>query len=152
MSGPIATNKKAYHNFNILEKWECGIALKGAEVKSLRAGDVNFKDSFARVERGQVFLYNLYIAPYEQAGHFSSDPDRVRKLLLHKREIKKLSNFINQKSVVLVPTKIYFNKRGLAKIELATGIGKKLYDKRESMKKRDISRDISRAVKSYKKN
>ena len=151
MSAPIATNKKAYHNYFLLDRWECGIALEGSEVKSLRDRQVSFKDSFARVEKGQAFLYNLYIAPYGQAGHFAHDPDRVRKLLLHKKEIRKLTDIINQKNIALIPTKIYFNKRGLAKIELAVGQGKKMYDKRETIKNRDIDRDISRALKVYKK-
>jgi len=149
MGQTIATNKKAYRDFFITDHWECGIALKGGEVKSVRAGRVNFKDAFARVERGQVLLYNLHIDPYERAGYETQEPDRVRNLLLHKKEVKKMDNSATLKNLVLIPTKIYFNDRGIAKIELALGKGKKSYDKRETIKKRKIDRDISRALRHY---
>ncbi len=147
MSGPIATNKKAYRDFALLDKWECGIVLQGSEVKSIRAGHVNFKDSFAIVDKEEAFLYNLYIDPYAQASYLNEEPDRVRKLLLHKKEIKKMMGAVTQKGLTLIPTKIYFNKRGMVKIELAVGKGKKLYDKRETIKKRDSEREISRGVR-----
>ena len=148
MSGTIATNKKAYRDYFFSDKWECGIELKGGEVKSIRAGKVNFKDTFARIDETEIFLYNLHIDPYAQASHMNDEPDRIRKLLLHRREIKKINGIITQKNLVLVPTKIYFNKRGFVKVEIALGKGKKLYDKRETIKKRNIDRDLGRAVKS----
>ena len=151
MSEPVATNRKAYQNYAILEKWECGMVLKGTEVKSLRAGEVDFKDSFARFEEGEVYLYNFYIRPYLQGGLLNEDPDRPRKLLLHKQEIKKLIGKVTQKGLTLVPTKIYFNKRGIAKLELALAKGKKIYDKREAMKKREIDRGLDRVVKTRRK-
>ena len=150
MGKPIATNKKAYRNFTISDKWECGIALAGSEVKSIRAGHVNFKDSFAKVDETQVFLYNLYIQPYKEASFMNEEPDRVRKLLLHKREIKKIRNAVIEKGFVLVPTSIYFNKRGIAKIELALGKSRKKFDKREDIKKRSIERALKRTIKVYK--
>jgi SsrA-binding protein len=147
MSAPVATNKKAYHNFFLTEKWECGIALNGGEVKSIRAGEVNFKDSYARFEQEEIFLYNLHINPYLQAVT-TSEPDRPRKLLLHKREIKRIKAHAQEKHLALVPTKIYFNARGYVKIEIALGQGKKNYDKRETMKKRDIDQSLKRTLKT----
>jgi SsrA-binding protein len=147
MGQTIATNKKAYRDFFFSDKWECGIELKGGEVKSVRAGKVNFKDSFARVDKDEVFLYNLHIDPYKQASYLNDEPDRPRKLLLHKREIRKIFGVVAQKNIVLVPTKIYFNNRGLAKIEVALGTGKKHYDKRQTIQKRETDRDIKRAIK-----
>ena len=142
----IATNKKAFRDFFLTEKWECGIALTGGEVKSLREGHVSFTDSFARYERGEIVLYNLHINPYAQASYLNTEPDRVRKLLLHKREIAKVEAQVVQKHLALIPTKIYFNSRGLAKVELAVGKGKKTYDKREDIKKRDVNREMKRAL------
>lgn len=147
----IATNKKAFHNYHLAQTWECGMALTGGEVKSIRNGEVNFADSFARVDEGEVYLYNLHINPYIQASYLNQEPDRKRKLLLHKKEIQKLSSLINEKSMVLVPTKLYFNKKGFVKVEIAVGKGKKLYDKREDIKKRDIDRDLKRAVNTKRK-
>jgi SsrA-binding protein len=145
MSEPIATNKKAYHNFFLTDRWECGIELKGAEVKSVRSGEVNFKDSYVTVDDGEVWLYNLYIAPYIQASYWNADPDRPRKLLLHQREIKRLMGLLTQSKFTCVPTKIYFTSRGLVKLEIALGTGKKLYDKRADIKDRDIKREMARA-------
>jgi len=142
----IATNKKAYHNYFLAQNWECGIALTGGEVKSIRNGEVNFADSFARADEGEMYLYNLHINPYTQASYLNDEPARKRKLLLHKKEILKISSMINEKAMLLVPTKIYFNKKGFVKVEIALGKGKKVYDKREDIKKRDIDRDIKRAV------
>jgi len=147
MGQTIATNKKAFRDFFFSDKWECGIELKGGEVKSIRAGKVNFKDTFARVEEDEVILYNLHIDQYKQASFMNVEPDRPRKLLLHKREIKKIFGIVSQKNVVVVPTKIYFNNRGLVKIEVALGTGKKSYDKRQTIQKRNIDRDLRRAVK-----
>lgn len=151
MGGVIATNKKAFRDYHFTGTWECGIALIGSEVKSIRDGDVNFKDSFARLKEGEVFLYNLYIAPYRQASYLNEDPERPRKLLLRKPEIKKISGYVTQRNVALIPTKIYFNNHGFVKVELALGTGKKMYDKREAIKKKDIQRDLSRHLKKTRR-
>ena len=147
----IATNKKAYHNFHLAQNWEVGIALNGAEVKSVREGGVSFADSFARIEKREAFLYNLHIAPYREASYLNLPPDRPRKLLLHKREIDKIAGMVVAKGVTLIPTKMYFSARGFVKVELALGKGKKLYDKREDMKNRDIDRDLRRALSHHRK-
>lgn len=148
MSKAIATNKKAFRDYFLTDKWECGIALNGAEVKSIRAGKVNFKDTFAHIDKLQVYLYNLHIDNYQQASYMNEEPDRVRKLLLHKKEIRKIEAAVLHKSCALVPTKIYFNSRGLVKIEISLGKGKKMYDKRETIKKRDVDRDITRQIRN----
>lgn len=150
MGKTIATNKKAYHNYHLMDKWECGIALAGPEVKSIRAGHVSFADSFAHVDKGEVFLYNLHINPYEQASYNNAAPDRARKLLLHAKEIERLIGLLTRKGLTLIPTKMYFNARGFVKVEIALGQGKKLYDKREDIKKREVRREIDRAVKRKK--
>ncbi len=151
MAKPVATNKKAYHNYFLSQTWECGIELKGGEVKSVRAGFVNFKDSFAKIENGEVILYSLHINPYKEASYMNEEPDRARRLLMHKREIKKISSMVIERGKVLVPTKIYMNNRGLVKVELALGTGKRLYDKREAMKKRDIDRALRQSLKVVKR-
>ena len=147
----IATNKKAYHNYNLLDKFECGIALIGPEVKSLRNSQASFTDSYARFEKGDLYLYNLHITPYAQASYNNVDPVRNRKLLLHKKEIERLHGTMTRKGLTLVPTKIYFNKRGFVKVELAVGEGKKHYDKRQDIKKAEVNREIARAVKQVRK-
>ena len=147
MNKTIVTNKKAFRDYFFSDKWECGIVLAGSEVKAIRAGHVNFKDSFAHVDKGEVFLYNLHIEPYEQASYLNEESDRPRKLLLHRKEIKKLIGILAQKNFALIPTKLYFNDRGIVKVEIALGKGKKLYDKREAIKKRDIERDLSRVLR-----
>ncbi len=147
MSQPIATNKKAYHNYFIEDKWECGIELKGSEVKSVRAGEVSFADSYVGVEKGEMWLYNLHIAPYAQASYMNPDPDRKRRLLMHAREIKRITGVLTLKSATAVPTKIYLNARGFVKVEIGLGTGKKLYDKRETIKRRESDRQLARAVR-----
>ena len=147
MGQTVATNKKAYRDYFFDDKWECGIELKGAEVKSVRGGKVNFKDTYAQVQEGEVFIHNLHIDQYKQASYMNEEADRTRKLLLHKREIRKIYGIVAQKNVTLVPTKIYFNNRGLVKVEIAVGTGKKRYDKRATIQKRDIDRDLRRATK-----
>ncbi len=147
MSQPIATNKKAYHNFFIEDKWECGIELKGSEVKSVRAGEVSFADSYVGVEKGEMWLYNLHIAPYAQASYMNPDPDRKRKLLMHAKEIKRITGVLTLKSATAVPTRIYLNARGLVKVEIGLGTGKKLYDKRDTIKRRESDRQLARAVR-----
>ncbi|MCM8829845.1 MAG: SsrA-binding protein SmpB [Candidatus Omnitrophica bacterium] len=139
-------NKKAYFNYEILEKLEAGIVLKGPEVKSLREGRGSIKEAFGRIENGGVFLHNFYITPYP-ASFEKPDPLRKKKLLLDKREIKRLSRKLEEKGLTLIPLAVYFNKRGLVKVEIALAKGKKLYDKREKIKGRDVQRDIERRMK-----
>ncbi len=150
-SKTIATNKKAFRDFHLLDRWECGILLKGSEVKSLRASEVSFTDSFARVDKNEILLFNLHINPYLQASYLNLEPARARKLLLHKKEISKISGLVSQKGLTLIPTKIYFNKRGFAKVEISVGKGKKFYDRREDIKKRDVDREIKRAEQTRRK-
>lgn len=144
----IATNRQAKYNYTILESLEVGIQLKGNEVKSLREGRASLKDSFARVEKGELFLSNLYIAPFSHNSDTKYDPLRLRKLLLHKKEINKLTGKVAEKGMALIPLRLYF-KRGLAKVELAVGKGKRAYDKREKIKKREVEREM-RKVAGYK--
>jgi len=146
----IATNKKASHNYELGESYEAGLVLQGTEVKSLREGRANLKEGYASIEDGEVYLYNCHISPYSHGNYTNHDPMRTRKLLLHKKEIKKLTGKIKEKGLTLVPTKLYF-KNGMAKIELALGKGKKLYDKREAIKRRDAKLDIERAFKQRQK-
>jgi SsrA-binding protein len=148
MGQTIATNKKAYRDFFFTDKWECGIELKGGEVKSIRAGNVNFKDSYAQVQDNEIILHNLHIEQYKEASYLNDESDRPRKLLLHKREIRKILGVVAQKNVTLVPTKVYFNNRGFVKVEIAFGTGKKRYDKRATIQKRGIERDLKRAIKN----
>jgi len=146
----VATNKKAYHDYHIEESYEAGIMLKGTEVKSLREGRANLKDSFARVENEEIFLYNCHISPYSHGNIANHDPLRTRKLLMHKVEIQRLMGKMMQKGYTLLPLKIYF-KDGKAKVELALAKGKKQYDKREDIKKRDAAREMEKAFKEGKR-
>jgi SsrA-binding protein len=146
--GLVADNRKARHDYEIEETFEAGIVLTGSEIKSVRAGRVQLRGSFARVYRDEIFLYEAHISPYEQSGtHFNHEPTRPRKLLLHRREIKRIDGLIRQKGLTLVPLKIYFKGRR-AKVELGIARGKKNYDKREDIAKRDAQRTIERAMKS----
>ena len=142
----VSTNKKARFNYEIIEKIEAGISLKGTEVKSVRNKNVSIGESYAQIKDNEVFLHNLHISPYEQGNRENHDPIRVRKLLLHKQEIKKLVSKIQLKGLSLVPLSIYLRK-GKIKIELAVGRGKRLVDKRESLKKRAVDREIARVEK-----
>lgn len=151
MSKIIATNHKAYRDYEILESVECGIELKGSEVKSLRSARINLNDSFARLDKGEVVLYNTHISPYEQASYLNTDPVRPRKLLLHKKQIAKLMGQVVQRGCTLVPLKAYFNDRGFVKIELALGRGKKLYDKRETIKRREEELVMRRVLKNRRR-
>ncbi|MDD4899823.1 MAG: SsrA-binding protein SmpB [Candidatus Omnitrophica bacterium] len=151
MSKVIATNRKAYRDFNIIESFECGIELKGSEVKSLRAGLVNLEDGFARIEPEGINLYNTHINPYAEASYQNVDSVRPRRLLLHKAQISKLTGQVTQRGFTLVPLKIYFNDRGIAKIELALCKGKKLYDKRQDIKRRDSDLEMRRMLKNRRK-
>lgn len=142
----IATNRKARHDYDILQSFETGIVLTGTEVKSLRLGRANLKESYARVENGEVYLYGMHISPYEQGNRYNPDPKRKRKLLLHKYEIRRLLGKVQEKGLTLVPLKIYFNK-GNAKIELALVKGKREYDKRRAITERDMKREVEREFK-----
>ena len=143
----LANNKKARHDFFIEEVYEAGIVLTGTEIKSLRQGRVNLKESYAKIEKGEVFIYNMHISPYEQGNRYNVDPLRERKLLLHKQEIRKLIGYTTQKGLTLVPLQIYINEKGLVKMEIAVARGKKLYDKREDIAKRDAGRRMERMMK-----
>ena len=143
----VCTNKKAYHDYHIEAKIEAGMVLTGPEVKSLRAGRANLRDGYARVEHGEVFLYNVHISPYSFATHAASDPRRVRKLLLHKREINRLTGKLHEKGLALIPLRIYFIDNGKAKVELGLGRGKKLYDKRAALKERQTNRELRRTMR-----
>lgn len=142
----IANNKKAYHEYFILDTYEAGIALHGTEVKSLRGGSCSIKEAFIRVENGEVFIYGMHIAPYEKGNIFNKDPLRVRKLLLHKNEINKLLGKTKEKGMAIVPLKVYF-KGSLVKVEIGLAKGKKLYDKRQDIAKKDQQREASRDFK-----
>ncbi|MFA5335984.1 MAG: SsrA-binding protein SmpB [Candidatus Omnitrophota bacterium] len=142
----VATNREARHNYHILESFEAGIALQGAEVKSLRDKKANLKDSFARIYEDELFIFNMHISPYPQAGRFAPDPKRRRKLLMHRSEIKRVLVQLTQKGLTLIPLKVYF-KNGRAKVEVALAQGKKLYDKRDDIKRRDSERDLRREVR-----
>ena len=143
----IAQNKKAYHDYFVDEKYEAGVELFGTEVKSIRAGKVNLKESYCDIKDGEVFVVGMHISPYEQGNVFNKDPLRHKKLLLHKREILKLFGLVSQKGYTLVPLQIYL-KNSRVKIEIGLCRGKKLYDKREDMARNDAKRDMERAFKS----
>lgn len=142
----VADNRKARHDFFVDESLEAGIALVGTEVKSLRQGKCNLRDSYARVENGEAFLYNIHISPYDPASKFNHDPLRTRRLLLHKHEILKLNSKVKEKGYTLVPLKIYF-RNGKAKVELGLARGKRQYDKRDDLAQRDAERAIARALR-----
>ena len=142
----IANNKKARHDYFIEETYEAGIALTGTEIKSARLGKVSIKESYARIEKEEVIIYGMNISPYEQGNRFNVDPLRPRKLLLHKREIRKLIGATKLKGLTLIPLTMYINEAGLAKLEIALARGKKNYDKRDAIAKRDASRNMERAM------
>jgi len=151
MSGKVvATNKKAYHNYHIDSIIETGMVLKGAEVKSLRAGRANLRDGYAAIKNDEVWLYNVHISAYKFATHEAPDPLRVRKLLLNRREIKRLIRKTQDKGFALIPIKIYFNRQGKAKLGLGLCKGKTLYDKRQSLKKKESDREMNRLRKDYR--
>lgn len=144
----LANNKKARHDYFIDEVYEAGIVLTGTEIKSMRQGKVNLKESYAKIENGEVLIYNMHVSPYEQGNRYNVDPIRPRKLLLHKQEIRKLIGYTTQKGLTLVPLQIYLNGRGLVKLELAVARGKKLYDKREDLAKKDADRRMEKEMKN----
>lgn len=143
----VANNKKAFHDFFIEDKYEAGIALTGTEIKSVRQGKVNIKESYARVKDGQVDIIGMHISPYEQGNIFNVDPLRERRLLLHKREIKKIETQVTTKGKTLVPLRMYINEDGRAKLEIGVAQGKKNYDKRQDIAKRDAERRMQKAVR-----
>jgi SsrA-binding protein len=142
----VTENRKARHEYHILETFEAGLVLTGTEVKSLRAGKANLQDSYARVENAELMLYNMHISPYEQGNRFNQEPKRIRKMLMHKQEIMRLLGKTREKGLALIPLKVYF-KNGLAKVDLALAKGKKLYDRRDDAAERDAKREMDRAVK-----
>ncbi|MBE5865546.1 MAG: SsrA-binding protein SmpB [Lachnospiraceae bacterium] len=142
----IANNKKAYHDYFIDETYEAGIALHGTEVKSMRMGKCSVKESFIRIEGGEVFVYGMHVSPYEKGNIFNKDPMRVKKLLMHRYEINKLEGKIKEKGYTLVPLQVYF-KEGKVKVEIGLARGKKLYDKRETIAKKDARRETEREFK-----
>jgi SsrA-binding protein len=143
----VATNRKAFHDYTIEEKMEAGIVLRGTEVKSLREGKVNLRDSYASVDHEEVILHNCHITPYSHGNIMNHDPLRPRKLLLHRKEISKLLGKTQQKGLTIVPLRIFFSPRGKAKIEIALAKGKKQYDRRETIKTREAGREVERALK-----
>jgi len=151
MNGLIATNRKAHRDYVVLETMECGIELKGSEVKSLRAKQMSLEDGFARIEKNEVIVYNIHISPYTEASYLNVEPKRPRKLLLRRNQINKLAGQIAQRGFTLVPLKAYFNDRGFAKIELALCKGKKTYDRREDLKRRETDLEMRRAMKARRK-
>ena len=146
MDKVITTNRKALHDYSIIESLEAGIQLKGTEIKSIRAGGASLSDSFARLEGDEIFLYNMHISPYAFGNIYNPDPLRPRKLLLHRRQIRKLASEVSTKHLALIPLKLYF-KNGIAKIELALTKGKKQYDKREAIKRRESDRELRRKIR-----
>ena len=143
----LARNKRALHDYHVVETWEAGLMLTGTEIKSLRTGQANMSDSYGVVRDGEVFLLNLHIPPYEQGNQFNHDPTRTRKLLLHKKEIKRMIGAVERQGLTLIPLELYF-KKGKAKVALALGKGKKLHDKRADEKKRDDQREMARAFRA----
>jgi SsrA-binding protein len=143
----ITTNRKARYDYTVLDTWEAGIELKGTEVKALREGKANLADSYAGIDRGEIYLYNVHISPYEEGSIFNHDPRRKRKLLLHREQIRKLIGHVAERGLTLVPLKLYF-KRGKVKVELALVRGKKQYDRREAIAEREAQREIARTLRS----
>lgn len=142
----ITTNRKAFHDFNIFEKYDAGIVLTGTEIKSIRKAAINLKDSFCKIEDNEIFLYNCHISPYEQGNRFNHEAERTRKLLLTKKEILKMQNKVKQDGYTIVPLEVYILK-GFAKVQIGLAKGKKLHDKRDSIAKRDQQREMDRASK-----
>lgn len=143
----VASNKKAYFNYEIVESLEAGIALLGSEVKSIREGRVSLKDSYAEIKNGEVFLLHMNISPYEQANIFNHDPLRDKKLLLHRQEIKRLIGKIREKGYTLIPTKVILNEKGKVKVEVSLAKGKRTYEKKRAIKERELEREVRAALK-----
>lgn len=145
----ISVNKKALHNYEIIEKYEAGMILAGSEVKSIREGKVNLKDSYVEMRSAEAFLVNAHIAAYSNASYNNHDPERERKLLLHRQELMKLDRKVKTRGVSIIPLRMYFNKKGIVKIEIALARGKREYEKRQKIKDRDIDREVDRELKRY---
>jgi SsrA-binding protein len=149
----VITNRKARRDYQILQTLEAGIELKGNEVKSLRAKNCSLEESFARIERGELFLYNMHIADFEKSSFFKTDTKRIRKLLVHKQEIRKISGLIVQRGLTIIPLRVYFNDRGLAKVEIGVAKGRHTFDKRKKIKddvvKKETQRELKRAQQKY---
>ena len=143
----VARNKRARHDYHILETWEAGVVLSGTEVKSLRQGKANLTDAYATVRDGEVFLLNLHISPYEQGNQFNHEPTRTRKLLLHRKEIRRLIGGVERQGLTLVPLELFFNARGKAKVTIALAKGKKQHDKRADERRREDEREMARAAR-----
>ena len=143
----ITVNRKAYHDYVIGDTYEAGIVLQGSEIKSIRAGHVNLKDAYARMEKGEMWLFNCHISPYDAASHYGHEPGRARKLLLHRKEVDELDALMKQKSLTIVPLRLYI-KGGVAKVALGVARGKKQYDKREAIAQRDHDRELDRVMKT----
>jgi SsrA-binding protein len=146
-SKTITMNRKAYHDYHILESMEAGIALKGTEIKSIREGRVNIRDAYAKPEKGELWLLNAHIASYQAGSHFNHEPNRSRKLLLHRHQIDYLAGLVSRKGLTIVPLKLYI-KKGIAKLELGVAKGKRAYDKRDVIARRDSDREIERSLKT----
>jgi SsrA-binding protein len=145
----ITVNKKALHDYEILEKFEAGMILMGSEIKSTRDGRVNLKDSYVEIRAGEAFLVKAHISPYPNASYNNHEPERERKLLLHKRELMKLDKKVKTRGVTIVPLRMYFNKKGTAKIEIALAKGKREYEKKDKIKEKDIIRDMDRELRRF---
>jgi len=148
----VCTNRKASKNYHIIEKMEAGIALTGTEVKSLRAGMAHLQDAYAAVEGEELYLYNAHISPYKEGNRFNHEPKRTRKLLMHKREIRRLIGKVQQKGLTLIPLSFYFNDEGKVKVEIGLARGKRSYDKRREIAERDAKRDMRRAFKERQRD
>jgi len=146
---PAIHNRKALHDYHIIERLECGIVLTGTEVKAVRAGLLNFKDSYARIINGELFLLNCHISPYEYGGYANHEAERDRKLLVHQAQIRRLNRQVETKGITLIPLKMYFNEKGIIKIELGLGKGKQLADKRSAIAERDARRELDRTRKGH---
>ena len=146
----FATNRKARRDYDILESLEAGIELRGTEIKSIRQRHVSLDDSFARIDGGELFLYNMHVSPYEQGGRYNLEPTRVRKLLVHRRQLERLNGLLSQRRLTLIPLRLY-EQHGLAKIELAVGKGKRVFEKRERIRERETERELQRAVRVRQK-
>jgi len=146
----ITENRKAFHNYEILEKFEAGIALLGSEVKSIREGKANLKDSYVNIRSAEAFLINSHIALYSNASYNNHEPERERKLLLHRRQIKKLDQKIKERGLSLIALKMYYNKKGYVKVEIALAKGKRVWEKKQKIKEKDIKREVDRELKYYK--
>lgn len=144
------TNRRALHEYYIVQKFEAGISLKGTEIKSIRSGMINFKDSFARIKDGECWLMNFHISPWEKAAFFNHEAERPRRLLLNRQEIRRMKSKVDEQGMTLIPLDIYINERGLCKLTIALVKGKKTYDKRDTLQQKDMDRERERAQKQYR--